>query len=107
MNAPNLVDEVGLEPTMPEAGDLQSPGVTNFPTHPNLFSFLSPLYLKTNQLSTSYLVLKYRIELSTNPYHGFVIPLNYKSTGTPTLIRTERTTPFERVDFTNLSMGAY
>ena len=31
---PNLVDEVGLEPTMPEAEDLQSPGVTNFPTHP-------------------------------------------------------------------------
>ena len=31
---PYLVDEVGLEPTMPEAEDLQSPGVTNFPTHP-------------------------------------------------------------------------
>ena len=29
-----MVDAVGLEPTMPEAGDLQSPGVTNFPTHP-------------------------------------------------------------------------
>jgi hypothetical protein len=29
-----LVDEVGLEPTMPEAEDLQSSGVTNFPTHP-------------------------------------------------------------------------
>ena len=28
------MDEVGLEPTMPEAEDLQSPGVTNFPTHP-------------------------------------------------------------------------
>jgi hypothetical protein len=26
--------------------------------------------------------------------------------GTPTQIRTERTTPFERVDFTNLSIGA-
>ena len=72
-----------------------------------ILCFLSPLYLKTNQLSTSYFVLKYRIELSTNPYHGFVIPVNYKSFGTPTLIRTERTTPFERVDFTNLSMGAY
>lgn len=34
--AHNLVDEVGLEPTMPGAGDLQSPGVTNFPTHPYL-----------------------------------------------------------------------
>jgi len=31
---PNLVDAAGLEPTMPGAGDLQSPGVTNFPTHP-------------------------------------------------------------------------
>ena len=31
-----MVDEVGLEPTMPEAEDLQSPGVTNFPTHPNI-----------------------------------------------------------------------
>ena len=30
-----LVDEAGLEPAMPEAEDLQSPGVTNFPTHPN------------------------------------------------------------------------
>ncbi len=30
----HLVDAVGLEPTMPEAEDLQSPGVTNFPTHP-------------------------------------------------------------------------
>ena len=29
-----LVDEVGLEPTMPGAADLQSAGVTNFPTHP-------------------------------------------------------------------------
>ena len=26
--------------------------------------------------------------------------------GTPTLIRTEKTSPFERDDFTNLSMGA-
>ena len=31
-----LVDAVGLEPTMPEAEDLQSPGVTNFPTHPKI-----------------------------------------------------------------------
>ena len=31
-----MVDEVGLEPTMPGAEDLQSPGVTNFPTHPKL-----------------------------------------------------------------------
>ena len=29
-----MVDEVGFEPTMPEAADLQSAGVTNFPTHP-------------------------------------------------------------------------
>ena len=29
-----LVDAVGVEPTVPGAGDLQSPGVTNFPTHP-------------------------------------------------------------------------
>ena len=29
-----LVEPVGLEPTMPEAEDLQSPGVTNFPTTP-------------------------------------------------------------------------
>ena len=33
-----LVDKVGLEPTMPEAEDLQSPGVTNFPTHPIFWS---------------------------------------------------------------------
>ena len=30
------MDEVGLEPTMPGAADLQSAGVTNFPTHPKL-----------------------------------------------------------------------
>ena len=29
-----MVDAVGLEPTMPGAEDLQSSGVTNFPTHP-------------------------------------------------------------------------
>ena len=29
-----LVEVVGVEPTMPEAADLQSAGVTNFPTHP-------------------------------------------------------------------------
>ena len=29
-----LVEMVGFEPTMPEAADLQSAGVTNFPTHP-------------------------------------------------------------------------
>ena len=29
-----MVDAVGLEPTMPGAADLQSAGVTNFPTHP-------------------------------------------------------------------------
>jgi hypothetical protein len=31
------------------------------------------------ELKADCLVLKYRIELSINPYHGFVIPLNYKS----------------------------
>ncbi len=31
-----LVEPVGLEPTMPEAADLQSAGVTNFPTTPKL-----------------------------------------------------------------------
>ena len=36
LNAHKLVDAVGLEPTMPEAEDLQSPGVTNFPTSPNV-----------------------------------------------------------------------
>ena len=37
-----------------------------------------------------------------------VLPLDDSGikTGTPTLIRTERTSPFERDDFTNLSMGA-
>ncbi len=29
-----MVETVGLEPTMPEAADLQSAGVTNFPTSP-------------------------------------------------------------------------
>lgn len=41
-----MVDEVGLEPTMPEAEDLQSPGVTNFPTHPliNIKLFILPKF---------------------------------------------------------------
>ena len=30
----NLVDAAGVEPAVPEAADLQSTGVTNFPTHP-------------------------------------------------------------------------
>ena len=30
----NMVEAAGLEPTMPKAGDLQSPGVTNFPIPP-------------------------------------------------------------------------
>ena len=75
-------------------------------------------------------VLLKRIELLSNPYHGFVLPLNYRScvsaldqqmyqkilqplqerhnkNGTPGLIRTDRTAPFERADFTNLSTGAW
>ena len=43
----NLVETVGLEPTVPEAEDLQSPGVTNFPTSPktykNTLTFLMSL----------------------------------------------------------------
>ena len=49
-----LVDEVGLEPTMPEAEDLQSPGVTNFPTHPwTLISccFNKPLTLMSDAVT--------------------------------------------------------
>ena len=30
-----MVEQVGLEPTTPEAADLQSAGDTNFPTTPN------------------------------------------------------------------------
>jgi len=29
-----MVDAAGFEPAVPEAADLQSTGVTNFPTHP-------------------------------------------------------------------------
>ena len=29
-----MVDAAGVEPAVPEAADLQSTGVTNFPTHP-------------------------------------------------------------------------
>ena len=35
------------------------------------------------------------------------IKQSYMSTGTPAQIRTERTSPFERDDFTNLSTGAF
>ena len=31
-----LVETAGVEPAVPEAEDLQSPGVTNFPTSPKL-----------------------------------------------------------------------
>ena len=41
----SLVDEVGFEPTMPEAADLQSAGVTNFPTHPYFLVGLERLEL--------------------------------------------------------------
>ena len=33
-----LVDAAGVEPAVPEAADLQSTGVTNFPTHPKSYS---------------------------------------------------------------------
>jgi len=36
--ATNLVDAAGVEPAVPEAADLQSTGVTNFPTHPKTFT---------------------------------------------------------------------
>ena len=41
-----MVGEAGLEPAMPSAPDLQSGGVTNFPTH--------PYYLVIVPLSTTY-----------------------------------------------------
>ena len=44
-------------------------------------------------------MLQERIELSSNPYHGFVLPFNYRSIGTHARSRTERTLPFERSDF--------
>ena len=31
-----LVDAAGVEPAVPGAADLQSTGVTNFPTHPKM-----------------------------------------------------------------------
>ena len=56
----NLVDEVGFEPTMPEAADLQSAGVTNFPTHPYLIVTGTVLqYLHKGTLVLCYLVLHY------------------------------------------------
>ena len=54
------MDEVGLEPTMPVAEDLQSSGVTNFPTHPYN------------------LVPRWRIELPYPPCKDGVLPLNYR-----------------------------
>ena len=38
-----MVEAAGLEPTMPVAGDLQSPGVTNFPIPP--FNYYNTLPL--------------------------------------------------------------
>ncbi len=35
------MEVVGFEPTMPEAADLQSAGVTNFPTLPYIFKELA------------------------------------------------------------------
>ena len=46
-----LVDAVGVEPTVPGAGDLQSPGVTSFPTHPYNLLYTLPAMLSTSSLS--------------------------------------------------------
>lgn len=40
---PNLVDDTGVEPVVPGAADLQSAGVTNFPTHPNFIQLITYL----------------------------------------------------------------
>ena len=47
-----MVEEVGLEPTMPEAADLQSAGVTNFPTLPYR-NTLSRLYTSRDVSATA------------------------------------------------------
>ena len=39
-----MVEAVGLEPTMPGAADLQSAGVTNFPTPPKSSSQLAKAF---------------------------------------------------------------
>ena len=41
-----MVGQVGLEPTMPLAPDLQSGGVTNFPTDPD---FCFPIFATTEK----------------------------------------------------------
>jgi hypothetical protein len=43
-NVSYMVELVGLEPTMPEAEDLQSPGVTNFPTTPKFVKEYTALF---------------------------------------------------------------
>lgn len=49
-----------------------------------------------------------RIELTSMGLQSSACPTGstYIKLGTPSEIRTHRTTPFERVDFTNLSIGA-
>ena len=59
-------------------------------------------------MSTGYLVLMVSIELTTSSLpRKCATTVPHQLSGTPTLIRTERTSPFERDDFTNLSIGAY
>ena len=43
-----LVDAAGVEPAVPEAADLQSTGVTNFPTHPK--SYTTDFYMASSGL---------------------------------------------------------
>jgi hypothetical protein len=38
-----MVDAAGVEPAVPEAADLQSTGVTNFPTHPKTLPYKNTL----------------------------------------------------------------
>ena len=48
-----------------------------------------------------------RVELSSTDYESDAPPDKLIALGTPAQIRTERTSPFERDDFTNLSTGAF
>ena len=52
-----LVDAAGVEPAVPGAADLQSTGVTNFPTHPKTWwSLIESNYLPTTPLDNGYRV---------------------------------------------------
>lgn len=99
-----LVRVERLELSIPKAGDFKSP-VYTIPPHSRYWS--ARMDSNHQQYHTKSLADFQGIRtLCPNRRRAVYRFSTHRLRGTPTQIRTERTTPFERVDFTNLSIGA-